>query len=128
MNFQDAVRTCLQRKYADFGGRARRSEFWFFALFNILVQLVAGALDAVIFGSATIFGAVAALAMLLPGIAVGARRLHDTGRSGWWLLIAFVPLIGGLLLIYFYILQGDAGPNRYGEDPRGGTPPFTPAR
>jgi uncharacterized membrane protein YhaH (DUF805 family) len=118
MNFQDAVRTCLT-KFADFRGRARRSEFWFFALFNVLVQLVAAALDAVIFNYATIFSALATLGLLLPGIAVAARRLHDTGRSAWWLLIGFVPVIGFIALIYFYIQRGDAGPNQYGPDPRG---------
>src|SRR4029079_12439451 len=100
MSFQDAVRTCLQRKYADFHGRARRSEYWFFVLFTAIVSIVGGILD-------TIFGfrgwagdttgpiqGILQLAFLLPGRAVGAGRLHDRSRSGWWLLIGLIPLVG----------------------------------
>lgn len=118
MTFQDAVRTCLQN-YVTFAGRARRSEFWFFILFNLLVQIVAGILDAFLGGTGFV-GAVASLALFLPGLAVSVRRLHDTGRSGWWILICLIPLVGMILLIVWYATRGENGPNRFGPDPLDG--------
>jgi uncharacterized membrane protein YhaH (DUF805 family) len=132
MSFQDAVRTCLQ-KYADFSGRARRSELWFFVLFNVLVNIVASIIDSVLgtrnsYGSGLI-ATLASLALLLPNLAVGARRLHDTGRSAWWLLIGLVPFVGWIVLIIFYV-QDSQGDNQYGPSPKrlGGAfePPVAP--
>ena len=124
MSFQDAVRTCLQRKYADFHGRARRSEYWFFILFTAIVGAVAGILDALFgtrsemySGTGPIQG-VLQLALLIPTLAVGARRLHDTGRSGWWLLIGLIPLIGWIVLIVFFV-QDSHPDNQYGPNPKG---------
>ena len=91
MNFQEAVKTCLT-KYVDFSGRATRSEYWFFFLFVVLVCLVLSFVS-------DILGGVFSLAMLIPSIAAGVRRLHDTERSGWWLLIGFIPFIGCIVLI-----------------------------
>jgi uncharacterized membrane protein YhaH (DUF805 family) len=120
MSFQDAVRTCLQ-KYVDFSGRARRSEFWFFVLFNVLVGIVAGIIDGILgtrsgYGYGVVQG-LASLALLLPNLAVGARRLHDTGRSAWWLLIALIPVVGAIILIVFYV-QDSQGDNQYGPSPK----------
>jgi uncharacterized membrane protein YhaH (DUF805 family) len=120
MSFQDAVRTCLQ-KYVDFSGRARRSELWFFVLFNVIVSVVASIIDGILgtrsgYGYGTIQG-LASLALLLPNLAVGARRLHDTGRSAWWLLIGLVPLVGAIVLIVFYV-QDSQGDNQYGPSPK----------
>src|SRR3954452_5168530 len=97
MSFQDAVRTCLQ-KYVTFSGRARRSELWFFVLFNVIVSIVASIIDTII-GTRYSTGSALAQpppppALLLPTRAVGARRLHDTSRSAWWLLVGLVPIIG----------------------------------
>jgi uncharacterized membrane protein YhaH (DUF805 family) len=125
MSFQDAVRTCLQQKYADFSGRARRSEYWWFALFTGLAILVLEILF-VVLGQASsalqaIFGllvVIAALAVIVPGLAVGARRLHDTGKSGWWQLLNLVPF-GGIVLLVFYVLDSTPGPNQYGPNPKG---------
>ncbi|MBO6604757.1 MAG: DUF805 domain-containing protein [Roseicyclus sp.] len=124
MSFQTAVRTVLLEKYATFSGRARRSEFWWFFLFNIIVSAILNIIDRAIFGTSmtigvtnSVFGVLYSLAVLLPFIAVGARRLHDTGRSAWWLLIAFIPLIGGLILIYWYIQPSQDGSNEYGPNP-----------
>jgi uncharacterized membrane protein YhaH (DUF805 family) len=118
MSFQDAVRSCLAQ-YGTFTGRARRSEFWFFWLFHMLVQSAAAILDAVIFGPWQPIAALASLALLLPSLAVAVRRLHDNGRSGWWILIGLVPLVGWILLFIWYVSRGEIGPNRFGPDPRG---------
>ncbi len=126
MTFQDAVRTCLQQKYADFSGRARRSEFWFFALFNVIVSIVANVIDSVLglpdVGTSGLVSTLAGLALLVPGLAVGARRLHDTGRSGWWLLIGLIPLIGAIVLIVFFVQDSHPQPNQHGPSPKGGAP------
>src|SRR5690349_6196014 len=86
MNFVQAVQTCL-KKYVDFGGRAGRSEFWWFFLAQFIIMLVCGMISDVLYG-------IAALGLLLPGLAVGARRLHDIGKSGWFLLIGLIPILG----------------------------------
>ena len=123
MSFQDAVRTCLQQKYVDFSGRARRSEYWYFFLFGVIVSVVAGIIDGILgtrgaAGGTGLVGAIASLALLLPGLGVGVRRLHDTGRSGWWLLIALVPLVGAIVLIVFFV-QDSQAENQYGPNPKG---------
>ena len=105
MDSMTAVRTCLS-KYVDFSGRARRSEFWYFVLFSFLVGIVATVLDFVLgtddFNNGNgLVNTLAGLALLLPSIAVAARRLHDIGRSGWWQLIGLIPLIGFIVLIVF---------------------------
>ena len=103
MSFQDAVRICLQRKYADFNGRARRSEYWFFILFTAIVGIVGGILDAIFglrsgtYGGTGPIQGILQLALLVPTLAVGARRLHDIGRSGWWLLIGLIPIVGWIV-------------------------------
>lgn len=112
----DAYMTVL-RKYAEFNGRARRSEYWMFHLLNTVIM---GAL--VLVGLATDIGmapyALYALATLVPGIAVGVRRLHDTDKSGWWLLLAIIPF-GALVLLVFFATDGTSGQNRFGSDPKG---------
>jgi uncharacterized membrane protein YhaH (DUF805 family) len=123
MSFQDAVRVCLTQKYVDFSGRARRSEYWYFALFVIIVSVVAGIIDGILGTRDTIsntglVGGIASLALLLPNLGVGARRLHDTGRSGWWLLIGLIPVIGWIVLIVFFV-QDSQPDNQYGPNPKG---------
>ena len=100
MNFTQAVQVCL-RKYVGFEGRASRSEFWWFALFQLIVGLVAGMIGERIY-------AVVVLLLLLPSLAVGARRLHDIGKSAWFLLLHFVPIIGTIVLIYFWVQPSHA--------------------
>ena len=118
MNMIEAVKAVFS-KYATFEGRARRSEYWWFVLFNFIVSFVL----AMLFGGGgngfggDIFSMIWTLATLLPSLAVGARRLHDTNRSGWWLLIALIPLIGMIVLIVFCASRGTPGPNRFGQDP-----------
>jgi len=106
MSFTEAVKICLLDKFATVSGRASRREFWWFALFQFLVLLVAAMISDVVSG-------LAALALLLPGVAVGARRLHDIDKSAWFLLVGFIPLLGHLLLLYWFV-QPSGGPNEYG--------------
>jgi uncharacterized membrane protein YhaH (DUF805 family) len=121
MSFLDAVKTAFQ-KYATFTGRARRSEYWYWTLFVVLASLCMSILDLAIFGTPDggPLYAVFTLATLLPAIAVGVRRLHDVDRSGWWLLIVLVPLIGWLVLLFWFVTKGTTGSNRFGEDPISG--------
>lgn len=118
MGFTDAVRSVLTC-YAEFQGRAARSEFWWYVLFYLLVQLVAAVLDVALFPELAfgVFETIAGLALLLPSIAVTARRLHDTDRSGWWQLIGLLPIVGLLVLIWFCVQRGTEGANRFGEAP-----------
>ncbi len=119
--------------YANFDGRARRKEYWYFTLVNILavflfvifIASTAFTLDSdeppMIFIGAMIIFVLAALVMLIPSIAVAVRRLHDTGKSGWWYLLRVIPFvssIGSIVLLVFYCLEGDRGQNEYGPDPK----------
>ena len=106
MSFVQAVQVCL-RKYVDFSGRAVRSEFWWFALFQLIVIVGAS-----MFGET--IGNVVALALVLPSLAVGARRLHDIGKSGWFLLLHLLPIIGILVLIFFWVQASQTESNEYG--------------
>ncbi|PWR20702.1 DUF805 domain-containing protein [Zavarzinia compransoris] len=105
------------KKYVDFNGRARRAEYWWFVLFTVIVSLVLGAIDALIFGT-SLLGPLYSLAVLLPSLGVLVRRLHDTNRSGWWILISFVPLVGFIVLLVFLVAEGTKGPNNFGNDPK----------
>lgn len=122
MSFQDAIRTCLTQKYADFQGRARRSEFWWFWLFWVIVRSIAQSIDRGINNGSPYTGGVltglVSLALLLPILGVAVRRLHDTGRSGWWVLIGIIPIIGWIVLLVFFVQDSHAD-NQYGPSPKG---------
>ena len=109
-------------QYADFNGRARRTEYWMFTLISTIISVVLLILDSMLLdfslGDIGLLQGLYSLAVLLPSLAVGARRLHDTGRSGWWLLIGLIPLIGAIVLIVFFVFDGDRGPNAHGPDPK----------
>ena len=105
------------KKYATFSGRARRQEFWMFALINFVIAVILSALDMAL-GIGLLSG-LYALGVLIPSIAVGARRLHDTGRTGWWQLIGLIPFIGILVLIIFFVMDSNPGDNQYGPNPKG---------
>jgi uncharacterized membrane protein YhaH (DUF805 family) len=111
----DAVQTCL-RKYVGFSGRASRAEFWWFFLFYVVVLLVVYAIDSAAKASGILY-AIVALGFFLPTLAVEIRRLHDTDHSGWWLLIALIPLIGTIWLIILWASQGTVGQNKHGDPP-----------
>ncbi|TXI47329.1 MAG: DUF805 domain-containing protein [Lysobacter sp.] len=107
----------IKNKYFNFDGRARRQEYWMFTLFNIIAIVILAIIDS-FFGKPILQG-LYTLAIILPSLGVTVRRLHDTGRSGWWILIAFVPFIGGLILLVFTILDSQPGDNQYGANPKG---------
>lgn len=121
------------KRYADFSGRSRRKEYWMFALFVTLIYFIL----AFVFGGFAAFsgdegggsmgiGGILLilfwLAILIPSIAVGVRRFHDQDKSGWMLLLSFIPLVGGLIVFIFMLLEGTRGPNRYGPDPKAEEP------
>lgn len=109
----------LVKHYADFSGRANRKQFWLYALWLVVVYIVIGILSAALgekAGNAVI--ALVWLALIVPNLAMIVRRLHDTDRSGWWVLISLLPLIGGLILFVFEVLPGTPGENRFGSQPQ----------
>lgn len=111
------------KKYAVFEGRAGRQEYWFFILFNILISMALVYVDWLT-GNINpetglgILSGIYALGVMIPGMAVSVRRLHDTGRSGWWLLITFVPVIGAIVFLYFMVLDSNPEINEYGPSPK----------
>jgi uncharacterized membrane protein YhaH (DUF805 family) len=129
VSFGAALSSCFNQ-YVGFSGRARRSEYWFFALFCFLAYVAATVLDAAL--GVRVLSVLTSLGLLLPSLAVGVRRLHDTDRTGWWLLIGLVPFAGAIVLLVFACLDSQPFPNRYGPSPKppiGGYPqaPYPPA-
>ena len=110
-------------QYADFSGRARRKEFWMFTLFNAIFGITAVVIDNILgtavegVGYGMVYG-LYTLAMLIPGLAVQVRRMHDLGKSGWMLLVAFIPLAGAIWLLVLLLTEGDSGTNKYGPSPK----------
>jgi uncharacterized membrane protein YhaH (DUF805 family) len=117
MNFAEAIQSGF-RNYVGFTGRAARSEFWFWVLFVFLVTIAAEFLDAMLFAQQFgLLSGIVTLALFLPGLAVSVRRLHDRDKSGWFVLLYFIPLIGFIILLIWYCMRGTIGPNRFGPDP-----------
>lgn len=113
------------RKYATFSGRAQRSEFWFFVATYLLILFLLAVVDGLLgvfdtAGEVGLLSGLFALSMVLPWLAVCARRLHDTGRSGWWMLVSFIPLIGSLVLLFFLVQDSAPGANAFGPNPKAG--------
>jgi uncharacterized membrane protein YhaH (DUF805 family) len=110
------------KKYAVFVGRARRKEYWWFTLINLIISFALGFIDGLLklphAGDWGPLGGLYSLAVMLPGIAVSVRRLHDTGRSGWWLLIGLVPCAGAIILLVFMVQDSQPGDNEYGPNPK----------
>lgn len=119
------------KKYAVFSGRARRAEYWIFVLVNAIITFVLTVIDHVL-GlvpahstplSTGLLSGIYLLAVLVPSLAVQCRRLHDTDRRGWWMLLSLIPIIGSLVLLVFNVMPGKPGPNRFGPDPKGAPDP-----
>lgn len=111
------------KKYAVFSGRARRKEYWYFYLFNTIIEVALMLVDYMIGwysieGGIGVLSAIYALGIMIPGIAVSIRRLHDTGRSSWWLLIGLIPFIGAIVLLVFMVQDSKSGENEYGPNPK----------
>jgi len=116
------------KNYAVFTGRARRMEYWMFVLFNVIFLIIASFLDSLlginyVSGMGTDVGVgpiytIYALAVMIPSIAVAVRRLHDIGKSGWWIFISLIPLVGPIWLLVLYLTDSQPGPNEYGPNPK----------
>ncbi len=125
MDFKTAVTSVLKTNYANFNGRARRSEYWYYTLFTIIVELVLTVIQKLTSGVpvvgliVNILIVIIGLALFIPGLALCFRRLHDTGRSGIWILIGLIPLIGEIILIVFFVQDSQPGDNKYGANPKG---------
>lgn len=114
------------KQYAVFTGRATRTEYWMWVLFNILIVIGLVIVETVlrkVLGASTdspyLLTNLYSLAILLPAIGVAIRRLHDTNRSGWWMLLGFIPFVGAIVLIVFFATDSQPGPNRFGPNPKG---------
>ncbi|MEA2166980.1 MAG: hypothetical protein QOF76_280 [Solirubrobacteraceae bacterium] len=118
MSFTEAIRDAFS-KYVTFSGRSSRAAYWWFYLFVLLVAIAAYLLDLALGTKGILYG-LAILVLLLPNLAVTVRRLHDSGHSGWWLLIALIPLIGAIVLLVFTLQDSDP-PNQWGDGPDGRT-------
>ena len=129
MTFMEAVESCLIRKFATFSGRASRSEYWWFTLFMVFAAMLFGAVFGVLYYAmlvsdykALFAGMLVAWVLLffaaafIPSLAVTVRRLHDTGRTGWWYLANFIPYVGSFVLLYFMVLPSEHNENEYGPE------------
>ncbi len=105
------------KKYAVFSGRARRQEYWMFVLFNFIISFVLGFVEGLA-GGPGIIANIYALAVLIPSLAVSVRRLHDVGKSGWFLLISLIPIVGAIWLLVLVCSDSEAGENQYGSSPK----------
>lgn len=116
---------CL-KQYADFSGRARRKEYWLFALFNFIIGFVIGFIDGALgtsipvagIGLIGLFATIYGLAVFIPGLAVAVRRLHDIGKSGWWYFIVLIPIVGFIILLVWFCTEGKHSTNAWGPDPK----------
>lgn len=117
------------KRYADFTGRSRRKEYWMFVLGMIIALVLVVLIEQMLGLSGMVGGAYGPLSLLLilglivPGIAVQVRRFHDQDKSGWFVLLGFIPIVGGIIILVFMLLEGTKGPNRFGPDPKGGADP-----
>jgi uncharacterized membrane protein YhaH (DUF805 family) len=116
MTMPQAITSAFAR-WRTFSGRAGGTEYWWFVLFGTIVFGLASLLDHAAFGRDALFGAICTLVFLMPYLAVAVRRLHDTDRSGWWLLLVFVPLVGNIVLLIWFCTPSTSGPNRFGPMP-----------
>lgn len=108
------------KKYAVFSGRAQRAEYWYFLLFYLIIYVGLAIVDSLLgMSEIGLLSLIFSLAMIVPSLAVSVRRLHDVDRTGWWVLFAFIPLIGFIVLLVFTVQDGTPGENRFGSNPKG---------
>lgn len=123
MDFKKAINVCLKDKYVQFTGRASRAEFWWFFLFTFIINAIVSALMGAFAGIKVlkvimyIIYIIVTLALLLPSLGVLFRRLHDSGKSGWWIFINLIPVVGQIILLVFTVRQGEEAENKYGPKP-----------
>ena len=108
----------VRDNYANFSGRARRAEYWYYTLATLIINLILTIADYAMGSDIGILSTIYGLAVFLPGLAVAVRRLHDVNKSGWFILIAFIPIIGFIWLLILLATEGNYGPNQYGADPK----------
>lgn len=119
IGFMDAVKSVILKRFLDFQGRSPRSEYWWFFVFTIVLYLVTMAAMAILPILGIIF-AIGFIVLIIPSLAVAIRRFHDIDKSGWWILVGFIPIVGFILMIYFFTQKGTEGDNRFGPDPLAG--------
>ncbi len=107
----------VAQHYFDFEGRARRAEFWWYTLVYFIIAVILGVIQSIL-GLGSALTGLLSVALLLPSLGVGVRRLHDIGRSGWWILIGIIPIVGWIVVIYWYVQPGNVGANPFGPDPK----------
>ena len=112
--------TVVTKHYVDFQGRARRAEYWWYTLVYVIIYVILAIIQNALNLNAVLTG-IFGLALLLPSLGVAFRRMHDIDKSAWWLLIGLIPLVGAIVLIYWFVQPGTSGPNQYGPDPKSGT-------
>ncbi len=119
IDFKEAVARAMSN-YCCFNGRASRSEYWWFVLFVLIASVIVGFICGFLFGEdtgQTVNSIIMFVAFFLPGLGLSVRRLHDTGRSGWWVLLNLIPIVGGLIVLYWFILPSQTTDNQYGPVP-----------
>lgn len=115
--FGEAVKRALTVNYCNFQGRASRSEYWWFILFAVIANIAANVVFCWSSTLSAIASGIVCLGLLLPNLGLAVRRLHDTGRSGWWFFINLIPLIGGIIYLVFVIKESEPAPNKWGDVP-----------
>ncbi|MBD5370371.1 MAG: DUF805 domain-containing protein [Bacteroides sp.] len=117
VTFQEAIQSALLQNYCNFSGRASRSQYWWFVLFSFIVSVVLSIVFCWSDTALNIVNSLVSLALLLPGLGLCVRRLHDIGKSGWWVLLSLIPLVGAIILIIWYCQDSQPYPNEYGPVP-----------
>lgn len=115
--FQTYFIDVFKNKYADFSGRARRAEYWYFTLYNFIFSFAVGFIDGLVGAEGIIVG-IYTLVIFIPGLATAVRRLHDVGKSGWFYLIVFIPIVGAIWLLILFCTEGESRVNEYGSNPK----------
>lgn len=117
VTFEQAVRSAIQQHYCDFSGRASRSEYWWYVLFTVILSVIIQAFGVISSDVSLYLGAIVNLALLLPGLSLCVRRLHDINKSGWFILLGLIPIVGAIILIVWFCKESEMQPNQYGPVP-----------